>query len=322
MKNNLLELQRNFINLRNGAFIHFNSATEQFHDSDISDWDFGITDKNDPNRHPFNPMTWNPQNLNCQEWAQVAKSGEAQFAALTAKHHEGFCLWPTETTNHSITHSPFNVDVVSEYLKAFREMDILPGLYFSMLDLEHGITETKCTSEDKNFIKNQLRELLTNYGEIPFLIIDGWNAPWGGPSFTDLPFAEIDELVKSIQPNCLLMNIGSGSDMSTTDIVFFENAAGQETPENFVGPGASCNIYTENWFWKERHETTDLKSAEWAFYEKVKPDSEKNIVYLMNISPNKSGTVDANLKQRFAEFGHLYAQPNQLNEIPESWLKR
>ena len=80
----------------------------------------------------------------------------------------------------------------------------------------------------------QITELLTNYGEIPYLIIDGWNAPWGGPSYRELPFEEVDALVKRLQPNCLLMNIGCTEGISGTDVVFFENGAGQELTPGFA----------------------------------------------------------------------------------------
>lgn len=321
MRKDLVTRQKEFVNLRNGAFIHFNSATQQFHDSDVHDWDYGITEKDDPARHVFDPKTWNPYQLDCRQWASVAKSGGAKFAALTAKHHEGFALWSTNTTRHSCMNSPFPVDVVNEYLKAFREEAISAGIYFSILDLHHGITETSCTLEDVAFIKEQLRELLTNYGEIPFLIFDGWNAPWGGPRFAELHFSEIDSFVKSIQPDCLVMNIGSGEEIQSTDVVFYENAAGEDAKDDFVGPGASCNIYTKTWFWKEGYQTETLKSAEWAV-KKVEENNEKNISFLMNISPNKYGQVDTNLAQRFEEFGALYKEKPPIDEVPEGWLFR
>lgn len=321
METRLEELQKKFVNLRNGVFIHFNSATEQFHDSEVEDWDYGINDKNDPRRHEFHPETWNPCELDCREWAKVALSAKAKFAALTAKHHEGFCLWPTQTTEHCIRNGQYQHDVVKEYLEAFREAGIVAGLYFSMLDLQHDITDRKCTAEDKAFIKAQLGELLHNYGEIPFLIIDGWNAPWGGPKFEDLSFQEIDEYVKGIQPDCLVMNIGCVDSLKDTDIPFFENAFGQSADDKFEGPGAAANIFASTWFWRDEHTNSTLKSAEWAA-ERVEEYNKKNISFLMNISPNNRGTVDANLKERFAEFGKLYHEIPPVEELPEGWMRR
>jgi len=117
------------------------------------------------------------------------------------------------------------------------------------------------------------------------------------------------------------MNIGSGEDIQTTDVIFYENAAGQDAQESFVGPGASCNIYTKTWFWKKEHPEIELKPIEWAL-EKVESNNAKNISFLMNISPNKWGTVDQNLANRFAEFGQLYQEPAPLIDIPTGWLSR
>ncbi|MBR6409928.1 MAG: hypothetical protein IKS35_00890 [Clostridia bacterium] len=88
--------------------------------------------------------------------------------------------------------------------------------------------------------RERLTELLTNYGPIPFLIIDCRNAPWGGPSYVELPFEEVDDLVKSIHEDCLLMNIGCTDGIRGTDVVFFENGAGQEIRPEFCGPGILC----------------------------------------------------------------------------------
>ena len=80
-------------------------------------------------------------------------------------------------------------------------------------------------------IKEQLRELLTNYGEITALIIDGWDAPWSRISYDDVPFEDIYRLVKSIQPNCLVMDLNAAKypaeALFYTDIKSYEQGAGQ-----------------------------------------------------------------------------------------------
>ncbi|MFD1430367.1 alpha-L-fucosidase [Lacticaseibacillus mingshuiensis] len=314
-------LQRAFIDQRNGIFIHFNSGTTQYHQSDIIDWDYGVTGKNDPRRHPFEPATWNPDRLDTAQWAAVAKSAGARFAALTTKHHEGFCLWPTQTTTHCVSSGQVTTDVVASYLKDFRAAGIEAGLYFSMLDLQHDITATHCTPADKAMIHAQLTELLTNYGDIPFLITDGWNAPWGGPSYQDLPFAEVDGWVKSLQPNCLLMNIGSVDDLSTTDILFFENAAGQETAASFAGPGIACNLFTTSWFWKDRYAMEPLKSVDWALG-LAEQYNRQNVNFMLNINPDDHGQVAPNLAAQLAAYGQRYQQPAPLTALPAGWLWR
>jgi len=321
MKKNLVSLQKDFLDLWFGMFIHFNSATFQFNTGDIMDWEYDCENGGAERKYPFNPIDWNPTELDCRQWAQAAKSAGVRFAALTTKHHEGFCLWPSEYTEHCIKNSPIKTDVVAEYLSAFRDEGISAGLYFSVLDLTNGINRTQFTSEGRDLVKQQLTELLTNYGEIPFIIIDGWNAPWGGPSWEELPFEELDELIKGIQPNCLLMNIGETEDISKTDIVFFENAAGQEVPVDFYGPGVSCNILTKTWFWRSSDPTSELKSAQWAI-DTVNFMNNQNVAFIINASPNTSGLIDKNLLDKYEEIGKDLKIRQPLEKISEGWLKR
>lgn len=321
MKKDLVQLQLDFTNLRLGTFIHFNSATFQFAEGEVVDWESYCGSGEEPLRHPFDPGDWNPAELDCEQWAAAAKSSGAEFACLTAKHHEGFALWPSAFTGHSVKNGAVKTDVVARYLKAFREAGLKAGLYFSMLDLHHGIHRGKCTPEDKKFIRNQLTELLTGYGEIPFLIVDGWNAPWGGPDYGELPFEEIDGLVKGLQPDCLLMNIGEQGGVERTDVAFCENAAGQRVDDDFEGPGACCNIFTDQWFWRASDPGAELKPADWAL-DLIREMNRKNVAFLMNLSPNRTGRLDGNLVRRFAEVGEKYRKPADLGTVPSRWLRR
>lgn len=319
--NHLLERQKEFINLRFGTFIHFNSATPQFCEGEICDWEYDHENAGAPRLYPFDEKDWNPIHLDCRQWAKTAKKAGCRFAALTTKHHEGFALWPTACSSHCVKKASCTTDVVAAYLEAFREEGIQAGLYFSILDLTSGINRKTCTEAQKEMIKGQIRELLTNYGEIPFLIIDGWNAPWGGPSEEMLPFAEIDALVKSLQPDCLLMNIGCADGVQGTDIVFFENSAGQEVDDVFYGPGISCNKLTENWFWRTSDPSAKLADANWA-YQKMKEYFPKNVNFMLNLSPRPDGRLDDNLAEAFEEIGKNLSLPAPIENLPEGWLIR
>lgn len=317
----LLEQQKNFINLRFGTFIHFNSATVQFQDSEIIDWEYDCENAEKPRCFPFSEKDWNPNKLDCRQWAAIAQSAGCRFAALTAKHHEGFALWPTKYSNHSIKNAACTTDVVAEYLKAFREAGIVAGLYFSIMDLTAEIGRHSCTEEQKKLIKGQITELLTSYGEIPFLIVDGWNAMWGGPTYEMLPFEEIDNLVKSLQPNCLLMNIGCSNGLEGTDIVFFENAAGQEVEGEFAGPGVSCNKLTKTWFWRKEDPAATLVNTEWVL-KKMEQYFPMNVNFMLNLSPNPQGEINQNLAEAFSQIGAELSLPNPLSQLPAGWLKR
>ena len=317
----LLELQRQFINLRLGTFIHFNSATFQFNSGDIVDWEFDHENGGKPRLCPFEEKEWNPTELDCTQWASAAMDAGFCFAAYTAKHHEGFAAWPTAYSEHCVRNAANKTDVVAEYLKAFREAGIEAGLYFSILDLTAGIGRRSCTDEQKAMIKGQITELLTNYGRIPFLIVDGWNAPWGGPSYEQLPFEEINTLVKSIQPECLLMNIGCTDDISKTDIVFFENGAGQEVTSGFRGPGALCQKLTGAWYWRAGDPDTAPVSGDWALV-LMKECFPMNVSLIINLSPNTKGLIDENLAAEYRKMGEKVVLPQPLEEIPDGWLIR
>lgn len=320
--NALQKRQLEFINLRLGTFIHFNSATAQFcANPDIIDWEFDHENGTLPRQYPFAPKTWNPDRLDCKQWAAIAKSAGCRFAALTAKHHEGFALWPTAWGEHSVKNAANTTDVVAEYLTAFREAGIQAGLYFSILDLTAGIGKRGCTAKQKEYILGQITELLTNYGEIPFLIVDGWNSPWGGPSYEMVSFQEVDRLVKSLQPNCLLMNIGCAGNLQNTDVVFFENSAGQDAEGGFAGPGIACNKLTKTWFWRQEDGETPTADVSWV-QEKLSEYFPLNSAFILNLSPNAHGQVDDNLASAFRQIGEKISLPEPLTELPEGWMER
>lgn len=154
----LHQLQQEFVDLRCGMFIHFNMPT--FFNEDWPDPDAA-------------PELFNPVRMDCKQWAKAAKSANMTYGCLTTKHHSGFCIWDTKTTDYSVMSSPFKRDVVKEYADAFRAEGMKVMLYYSILDT-HARLRPKCiTPQHIEMIKEQLRELLTNYGEITALIIDG-----------------------------------------------------------------------------------------------------------------------------------------------------
>ena len=213
-------------------------------------------------------------------------------------------------------------DVVGKYLESFRKVGIEAGLYFSILDLTQGVSRNIPFTEDHAaFIEKQVTELLTGYGKIPFLMVDGWNSPWGGPSFDDFPFERLDKLVKSLQPDCLLLNIGWPYSLEGTDVVFYENAAGQELTGDFSGPGVSCNKLTDTWFHRDGDGETPTKTADWAV-EKAHEYFCKNVNFMLNISPDENGCVDQNRIDTFVEIGTKIRFPATLTALPEGWLTR
>ncbi|UCG58038.1 MAG: alpha-L-fucosidase, partial [Phycisphaerales bacterium] len=114
-----------------------------------------------------NPRIFNPTQLDTRQWVRVCKDVGMKMVILTAKHHDGFCLWPSRYTAHSVKNSPWKNgkgDVVGELADACREAGLKLGLYLSPWD-RHEPTYGN-TAKYNEFYKNQLRELLTNYGPV------------------------------------------------------------------------------------------------------------------------------------------------------------
>ena len=122
------------------------------------------------------PTIFNPANLDARQWARAAKAGGFRAMILTAKHHDGFCLWPTKTTSHSVASSPFRGgrgNVVREFVDACRAEDLKPGLYLSPWDRHEPRYGDSPAYND--FYRDQLTELLTGYGRIDEVWFDGAN---------------------------------------------------------------------------------------------------------------------------------------------------
>jgi alpha-L-fucosidase len=122
------------------------------------------------------PTIFNPTRLDARQWARAARAAGFRAMILTAKHHDGFCLWPTRTTKHSVASSPFrsgNGDVVREFVDACRAESLRPGLYLSPWDRNASVYGDSPRYND--FYIAQLTELLTNYGEIAEVWFDGAN---------------------------------------------------------------------------------------------------------------------------------------------------
>lgn len=91
----LIRKQIEFVNYRLGQFIHFNSATFQFNSTEMKDWEYDVENFQTARKYPFDPKDFCPDELDCAQWAEASHLLGAKFAALTTKHHEGFCLWPS-----------------------------------------------------------------------------------------------------------------------------------------------------------------------------------------------------------------------------------
>ena len=175
--------QKTLIDRAYGMFIHFGVNT--FNQIEWSDGTLPTS-------------SYNPTQLDCDQWVQTAKEAGFRHIILITKHHDGFCLWDSKYTEYDVASSPVKTDIVAEVSKACKKYDIKFGLYYSLWDRKEPTHEEKDLSNYIRFMKNQLTELLTNYGDVCELWFDGC---WVKPD-ADWQMPEIYAHIKQLQPDC------------------------------------------------------------------------------------------------------------------------
>jgi len=185
------------------GFLHFNMNT-------FTNIEWGNGDEN--------PDTFNPKELDARQWAKVAKEAGMKGLIITAKHHDGFCLWPSKYTEHSVKNSVWKNgegDVLKELSAACKEYGLKMGVYLSPWDRNNAHYGS---AEYVEIFHNQLRELLTNYGDIFEVWFDGANGGlgyYGGANETrkidNKTYYQWDKaisIVRELQPNAVIFGDG------------------------------------------------------------------------------------------------------------------
>ncbi len=184
-----------------------------------------------------NPALFNPTAFNPHQWVETAKQAGMKMLILTAKHHDGFCLWPTKYTNYSVRKSPWKNgkgDVVKEVADACREGGLKFGIYLSPWD-RHEPTYGDSPKYNQHF-RDQLRELLTNYGEIAEVWFDGANGEGPNGKKQVYDWKSYYSLIRELQPNAVIAIMGPDVRWVGT-----ESGYGRDT-EWSVLPAADINM--------------------------------------------------------------------------------
>ncbi len=277
---------------RKTAFIHFSINTFTG-----NEWGDGSE----------SPELFNPTNLDCEQWMKVLVNAGFTNTILTAKHHDGFCLWPSKYTEHSVKNSPYkngNGDVVREFVDACKKYGIKPGLYLSPWDRnfkEWG------TDKYNDYYAAQLTELMTNYGSI----YECW---WDGAGSTEANYdwARWANIVRQNQKDCVIF--GSLGATEFVDVRWIGNELGradencyatidasaletETTSELFCGKKdgnrfipAECDMSIRpGWFYHK--EQDDLVKSPVQLTNYWFDSVGKNCGILLNVPPNKSGLI-------------------------------
>ena len=305
----LLEKQLDFVNSRWQAYLCINLITFKNTNSDEY---FGRCDGSEP------ASLWQPTGMDVEQWADVLIDSRMSGGWLTTKHHGGFCIWDSEYTDYDVGSAPVKDDVVKLFVDEFRKRGLKIGLYYSILDYHHGIVNGEVTEEEIAFMKNQITELLTNYGPIDYINFDGW-ATWPTvPTFDDVPYYELYHTVKNLQPECLIINHQYESNLAHADIPFAD-AAGRPYPyhPDYMRPTAGSDVIQKGWFWDNEGFYAN-KSVEYILSQLDSYNSH-NGVYILNIAPNTEGRLDDDAIALLKEVSEAWDKPEDLTEPGENW---
>jgi alpha-L-fucosidase len=283
------DLKRAFTQLQFGMFHHFGILTY------TGSWAEGNLDIT-----KFNPGT----TLDPQQWAKAAKSAGAKFGVLTTRHHDGFALWPSKASNFNVGHIPWQNgqgDVVKQFVAGYRAEGLLPAFYYSIWDTTHPI-QGNLSAADVQYLTTQLTELMTNYGPIPLLIIDGWSWMMGHHA------AEgwyLHNLIKSLQPDILIVDHEGIQSPYDEDLVMYEEPRGVFAPEGNTWAavqGQKINKSGGNdWFWKSN--ITNYMTVSDIVDSHINKLVPRYTAFILNCPPDNRGLLGDPIVSELAQVG-------------------
>ena len=302
------------------------------------------------------PDIFNPEKLDAKQWVSAVKSAGMRGLILTCKHHDGFCLWDSKYTDHTVMHSPYGRDIVREVSNACKEGGIAFGVYLSPWDRNCPLYGKGKEYDD--FFLGQLSELLTNYGEVFSVWFDGacGEGPDGKKQYYD--WDRYYALIRKLQPDACISVCGP-------DVRWCGNEAGHTRKAEWsVVPvrardsekiaeksqhedstefrrrvdvrdedlgSRSALLYEDDAIWYPAEVNTSIRPG-WFWHEsendKVRSLKELediyirsvggNATFLLNIPPAKNGLIHENDVQRLAELGEFLKDAFSYNLVPEA----
>jgi alpha-L-fucosidase len=264
----------------------------------------------------FDPDLYNPR-----EWARVAKQAGMRYFVITTKHHEGFCLWDSKFTDYKVTNTPYGKDLIKPMVEAFRAEGLHVGFYYSLLDWHHPDyrfdrhhpmwnneqAREQGKKRDMNryvdYMENQLRELLTQYGPIECLFLDfSWEGA-EGKNRKDWQSERLLKVIRELQPNCLvndrldLLDRPDGWDFRTPEQVMPESWV---TMDGLRVPWETCQTFIGSWGYYR--DEMSWKSPQQLIVMLIETVSKGGNL-LLNVGPTGRGTFDDRAIERLTAMG-------------------
>ena len=261
----------------------------------------------------FDPDLYNPK-----EWAAKAKAAGMKYVVVTTKHHDGFCLWDTKFTDFKVTNTPYKKDLIKPLVDAFRAEGLRIGFYYSLIDWHHpdftfdrnhpngprDPEELKAANAKRDmkkyqqYIKNQITELLTQFGQIDELFLDFSYPGENGKGHQDWDAEELLKLIRKLQPNILVDN---RLDLNNTDWGW-----DFMTPEQFMPtewptvrghrvPWETCQTFSGSWgYYRDEYTWKSVRQLVVMLIETV----SKGGNLLLNVGPTARGVFDDRADER------------------------
>ena len=302
-----------FMDMRFGMFIHWGPVT--LRGKDIS-WTRG----NEIPKEDYDSLykEFDPVLFNADDWVKAARDAGMKYLTITAKHHDGFCLWPSKYSRHTIAYTPYKKDIIGALAKSCKKYGIKFCIYYSVLDWfnpDYPLHSPNDKAEDPKenmqryitYMRNQLKELVTKYDPYMMWFDGAWESPW-----TNQMAVETYTYLKSLKKDLIINNrLGKEiAGLENKDIDASKMIGDFDTPEQTVGrmnmnmPWESCITICTNWAWVPNDKMKSLQQC----IHTLASTSGGNGNLLLNVSPMLDGRMEARQVQRLKEIGDWLKQ--------------
>jgi len=255
----------------------------------------------------FNPDLFDPV-----DWARKAKAAGMKYAVITSKHHEGFNMFDSKFTDYKVTNTPYGKDIIKQWVDAFRAEGLKIGFYYSLIDWHHpeytidrvhpqsagtkeeydALNKNRDMSKYREYLKNQVREILTNYGTIDILWLDFSFPGEFGKGRDDWGSVELIKMVRQLQPGILIDDRADLQDYAGGwDFMTPEQYKVDKWPEidGKKIPWETCQTFSGSWgYYRDEFTWKDNKQLLVLLIESV----SKGGNLLLNVGPTARGVFD------------------------------
>ncbi|MBO4594292.1 MAG: alpha-L-fucosidase [Clostridia bacterium] len=292
-----------------GLFVHWGTyALTGFHEQAFARLNMD-REKYEGLAKKFDPTKYDPE-----KWVLLAKNAGMKYVCFTAKHHDGFCMFDSAYTDYKITNTPYKKDVLKELSVACKKHGILLSVYYSLPDWHHpnafnpnSTHQWKARTQTENdfsvyveYVKNQITELLTNYGKIYTLF---WDIP------PHIEIKDVNALARKLQPDILINNRGFDEGDFSTPERDYDVIRGAM---RFSRMTEACNaVGKQSWGFRKREDYHTLRYL-LSSIDKVMAMGGS---YLLNVGPKPDGTIDFRSESIIKAVGKFY---NKLGGVLEN----